>query len=121
MVILELQRYLDIWAHASETNASKIRKSLTRFGAPIDPIDQKDFFEEGMVLQIGIAPVRIDITTKIDGVKFEEAYPNRVEINIENLIVPVISREDLILNKKASGRPQDLVDVQMLQQPPEKK
>lgn len=112
---------LDIWVHASETNASKIRRSLTRFGAPVDQIDQKDFFEEGVVLQIGVAPVRIDITTKIDGVKFEEAYPNRVEINIENLIVPIISREDLILNKKASGRPQDLVDVQMLQQPPENK
>jgi hypothetical protein len=111
---------LDIWVHASEMNAPKIRKSLLKFGAPMNQIDPQDFFDEGMVLQIGTAPVRIDLTTKIDGVKFEEAYRNRDEIEIENLKVPIISRKDLIRNKKASGRPQDLVDIQMLEQTPEK-
>jgi hypothetical protein len=111
---------LYIWVHASEMNAPKIRKSLLKFGAAMNQIDPQDFFHEGAVLQIGTAPVRIDITTKIDGIKFEEAYRNRDEIDIENLKVPIISRKDLIRNKKASGRPQDLVDVQMLEQTPEK-
>ena len=111
---------LDIWVHASEMNAPKVRKSLLKFGAPMKQIDPQDFLHEGTVLQIGTAPVRIDITTKIDGITFEEAYRNRGEIDIENLKVPIISRKDLIRNKKASGRPQDLVDIQMLEQTPEK-
>ncbi len=111
---------LDIWVHASETNAPRIRNSLAKFGAPMNQIDQQEFLQEGIVLQIGIAPVRIDITTKIDGVSFNEAYPNRGEVQIENLNVPIISRADLIRNKEASGRPQDLVDAQMLKQPTKK-
>jgi len=106
---------IDIWVHASESNAPRIYHALTKFGAPTNQIDKQDFLKEGAVLQIGITPVRIDITTKVDGVQFEEAYPNRLEIEMEELRLPVISREDLIRNKTASGRPQDLVDVQMLQ------
>jgi nucleotidyltransferase AbiEii toxin of type IV toxin-antitoxin system len=108
---------LDLWIHASKNNAGRIRKALTNFGAPVDRISEQDFVKEGTVLQIGVAPVRIDITTKIDGVNFEEAYPNRVEIAVEGLNVPVISRQDLIRNKKASARPQDLVDIQLLEEP----
>lgn len=110
---------LDLWVHASETNAPRVRKALANFGAPVERIDDQDFLNEGVVLQIGVAPVRIDITTKIDGVQFQDAYPNRVEIEVEGLHVPVISRPDLIRNKKASGRPQDLVDVQLLEKPPQ--
>lgn len=112
---------LDIRVHASETNAPKIHQALVKFGAPLDQITREDFHREGTVLQIGIPPLRIEITTKVDGVKFEEAYPLRVELDIENLKLPIISREDLIRNKKASGRPQDLVDVEMLQQSPDKR
>lgn len=112
---------LDIWVHASETNAPKIYQALVKFGSPLDQITREDFLREGTVLQIGIPPVRIDITTKVDGVGFEEAYPHRMELDIENLKLPITSREDLIRNKKASGRPQDLVDVEMLQQSPDKR
>jgi hypothetical protein len=111
---------LDIWVRASETNAPRIRQALSRFGAPIDRLDPKDFSHEGTVLQIGVAPVRIDITTKVDGVAFEEAYAQRGTIDLEDLRIPIISRKDLIRNKKASGRPQDLVDAQMLEQSSDK-
>jgi hypothetical protein len=107
---------LDLWIHASKTNAAKIFRALEKFGAPLDQISIEDFQKEGTVLQIGIAPVRIDINTNIDGVRFEEAHPSRVELAIDGLTVPIISRDDLIKNKKASGRPQDLVDVQYLEQ-----
>jgi len=107
---------LDLWIHASKTNAAKTFRALKKFGAPLDQIRIEDLQKEGSVLQIGIAPVRIDINTKIDGVQFEEAYPSRVELTIDDLLIPVISRHDLIKNKKASARPQDLVDVQLLEQ-----
>ena len=66
------------------------------------------------MLQIGSGPRRIDILTRIDGVKFSEAYPRRVTVRLEGLDVPVISREDLIANKRATGRPQDLADIERL-------
>src|SRR5262245_45818697 len=64
---------LDIWVRASKSNAPRVSSALVKFGAPADKIDQQDFFNEGAVLQIGVEPVRIDITTKIDGISFEEA------------------------------------------------
>ena len=69
----------------------------------------------GVVFQIGVAPRRIDIVTAIEGVDFEEARRNRVEVEIEDLRIPVLSREDLVRNKKAAARPQDLADVSRLE------
>lgn len=105
---------IDIWVKAGEENAPRIMKALSRFGAPMSQIDSHDFLTEGAVFQIGIAPRRIDITTRIDGVRFEDAYPERMQVEIEGLRIPVISRRRLIENKEASGRPQDLVDAKTL-------
>jgi hypothetical protein len=66
------------------------------------------------VFQIGGGPLRIDIITSIDGVRFEDAYPRRLTAQIDGLQVPVISRDDLIANKRATGRTQDLEDVERL-------
>jgi predicted nucleotidyltransferase len=74
-----------------------------------------DFEIEGVVFQIGSAPVRIDIITRIAGLNFEEAMHNVNIMEIDGLQVPVISLEDLIKNKKASGRFQDLADVRVLE------
>ena len=73
-----------------------------------------DFAAEGAVFQIGVGPRRIDILTRIDGVTFQAAYARRSTIRLEGLDVPVISRQDLIANKRASGRTQDLADVERL-------
>lgn len=77
-------------------------------------ITRDDFKSEGIIFQIGIAPRRIDITTVIDGVRFIDAYPKRKIIKIGDIEVPVISQEDLIINKEATGRDKDLLDVKML-------
>jgi len=105
---------IDIWVEANEENSRKVLKSLIRFGAPMDKISQDDFKAKGLIFQIGVAPRRIDITTLIDRVDFETAYPNRKDIIIENITVPVISLEDLIKNKQSTGRDKDILDVKML-------
>jgi hypothetical protein len=65
--------------------------------------------------QFGVAPRQIDILTAIESVDFEEAWRNRVEVEIEDLSIPALSREDLVRNKKGAGRPQDLADVSRLE------
>lgn len=106
---------IDLWVKAGGQNAPRVFKALHRFGAPMSQVEVKDFETPGAVLQIGVAPRRIDITTKIDGVDFDDAFEARNEIEIDGLKIPILSRRHLIANKKASGRPQDLVDVQALE------
>jgi predicted nucleotidyltransferase len=106
---------LDLWIWANSENAVKVVKALKIFGAPMDDISEKDFEKEGIVFQIGVEPVRIDITTTIEGIHFEEAYPNMQNADINGMKVPLISIEDLIKNKKASGRLQDLADNERLE------
>jgi predicted nucleotidyltransferase len=83
--------------------------------APLNDISESDFSSEGIIFQIGNSPRRIDIITNISGVKFEQAYANRKAIFIEGIEVPVISLQDLIANKRASGRMQDLADIEKLE------
>lgn len=105
---------MDIWIWANPQNAPRVMKALGKFGAPIHQISVEDFSKEGVVYQIGNEPRRMDITTEIDGISFEEAVKNKLVIEIQGLPVPVISLNDLIRNKESSGRPQDLVDVKRL-------
>ena len=89
-------------------------RALRRFGAPLSDVSEADFSSEGIVFQIGNSPRRIDILTRISGVEFERAYANKKDVSIEGVAVPVISLEDLIANKRASGRTQDLADIEKL-------
>ena len=105
---------IDFYVWANPENAKKLISALDRFGAPIRDLSPKDLATEGVVYQIGVGPRRIDILTRIDGVTFQDAYPRRVTVQLEGLEVPVISRDDLIANKRASGRTQDLADLERL-------
>ena len=67
------------------------------------------------VFQIGVAPQRIDVLTSLDGIEFSDAWSARLEAGIGGLEVPVLSREHLIRNKRATGRPQDLADLDWLE------
>jgi len=107
---------IDLWVHCSEDNAARILRALSRFGAPLSDITVSDFTRSGMVVQIGIAPRRIDILTAIDGVEFAEAAQDRDQADIEGLIVPIISKRHLVQNKRAAGRPKDQADVASLEQ-----
>jgi hypothetical protein len=102
---------IDLWVDCSRDNASRVMAALARFGAPLHEIETRDFETPGIVFQIGIAPRRVDILTTIDAVEFEEAWPERKEVEVEGLKIPVISRHHLLQNKRATGRPRDQADA----------
>jgi len=102
---------IDLWVRPSDKNAEKVLRALAAFGAPMSEIRSDDLRLPDTVLQIGVAPRRIDILTTLDAVEFEDAWPNRTEVEVEGISIPVIGRRDLIRNKKAVGRAQDLADV----------
>ena len=85
------------------------------FGAPLAGVVEGDFAVAGAVLQIGVAPNRIDITTHIDGITFEVAWPNRLPSTFGDQPIWVIGRAELMKNKAAVARPQDLLDLAMLE------
>ena len=95
--------------------ATGLAALLVRFGAPLGDLTERDLVTPGTVFQIGIAPRRIDILTAIDGVEFDDAWNARHVTRFEGLEVPVLSRQHLVRNKKAAGRPQDLADVARLE------
>jgi predicted nucleotidyltransferase len=106
---------IDFFVWATPDNAANVMRALTKFGAPLHDISEADLSSEGTVFQIGNSPRRIDIITNISGVTFEQAHANRATIFIEGMEVPVISLNDLIANKRASARLQDLADVEKLE------
>ena len=106
---------LDIFISSDEANSRAVFQALAQFGAPMDGLRTADF-KDGSTFQIGLAPARIDLLQRIDGLSFDEAWRNRVQGVIEGEIpINVISRNDLIRNKLASGREQDMLDVKKLQ------
>jgi predicted nucleotidyltransferase len=105
-----------LWISNDTRNASAVFNSLKDFGAPLVDMTEADFAEEGYFYQMGVPPVRVDILMGISGVEFEEAWDRRKEVDFDGLTVPFISKEDLITTKRASGRPQDLIDVDVLSQ-----
>lgn len=105
---------LDVWISTDISNAKSVYKALKEFGAPLAELTEADFSEEGYFYQMGVPPMRVDILMGIPGIEFEEAWQKRVEIDFDGLLVTFISREDLITAKRASGRPQDLIDADTL-------
>jgi hypothetical protein len=89
---------------------------LREFGAPLTGLTAKDFAEEGYFFQMGVPPIRADVLMGIPGVQFEECWNRRVEADFDSLKVNFISKADLIAAKRASGRPQDLIDADLLSQ-----
>jgi predicted nucleotidyltransferase len=105
---------LDVWLELSEENAANVMKALVDFGFGDLDISKDDFLHEGMVIQLGYPPNRIDLINSPDGVNFAECYASRIEIDIDGLKVSIIDLENLKKNKKASGRLQDLADLEKL-------
>jgi hypothetical protein len=105
---------LDLWISTDAANAGAVYQALLEFGAPIEEMTEKDFTEEGYFFQMGVPPVRIDILMGIPGMGFDEAWIRRNEVDFDQLLVPFISRDDLIIVKRAAGRPQDIIDADLL-------
>lgn len=108
---------LDVLVRPTVTNAARLLRALTTFGAPVAAhhIRKNDFAREGNVYQIGLPPRRIDILTSISGVTFGQAYRSRLVVEVDGLQVPVLGRAMLLENKRASGRPKDRLDVAALE------
>lgn len=105
---------LDLFIRSDEENAKAVFKALAEFGAPLAGMSPADF-ADGSTFQIGQPPDRIDLLQRIDGVEFDEAWNNRIVGTIDgDTPASVISRDDLIRNKLASGREQDLLDIKVL-------
>lgn len=105
---------LDIFVRSDEENSEAVFRALAQYGAPLGGLTPPDFMD-GTTFQIGQPPARIDILQHIDGVTFDEAWENRIEGIIDGQIqAAVISRDDLIRNKLATGREQDILDVKKL-------
>ena len=105
---------LDVWVEASPENAPRVMSALRAFGAPLADVSDADFAKAGATLQIGVAPNRIDVATAIDGVTFADAWLNRIETRYGDERIWVIGRNDLVVNKRAAGRPLDLLDLELL-------
>ena len=105
---------LDLFIGAEKENSEAVFRALAQYGAPLASLSPTDF-RDGTIFQIGQPPARIDLLQHIDGVSFEEAWENRIEGLWDGEIrTAVISKEDLIRNKLASGREQDILDVKKL-------
>jgi len=106
---------LDVWIEPTADNAALVMTALRSFGAALESLDEPGLARPGAVFQIGVAPNRIDIVTAVDGVSFPDAWPARVTTSYGDQSIPVIGRAHLIANKRAAGRPQDLVDATLLE------
>ncbi len=106
---------LDIWVAVDEGNAQALLGALRDFGFGDLGLNVQDFLYPEIVVQLGYPPLRIDLLTSIDGVDFSEAHRRRLEVVLDDVSVPVISRDDLRCNKQATGRAQDLADLEALE------
>ena len=107
---------LDVLVHASAANAERVMQALRRFGFESLKLTVADFSKPDQVVQLGYPPGRIDILTSIDGVDWSQVNTGAVSGDYSGVPVRFISRDDLIRNKRATGRPQDAVDADKLQQ-----
>ena len=105
---------LDLFISVDETNAQAVFKALREFGAPLKDLTEQDFSEEGFFYQMGQPPLRVDILMSVDGITFDEAWTNREVVEVDGAEMVFISKADLIKGKKASGRKQDLLDLDSL-------
>ena len=108
---------LDLWLDASRDNAQRAWGALLNWGAPLDTlgITIEDLSRADVVIQLGLPPHRIDLLTSLTGLDtFENAWRDRIRVDLEGVTVDVLGREALVMNKRATGRRKDLTDLEAL-------
>ena len=105
---------LDVWVEPTPENAHRVIQALTLFGAPLDQVSEADFARPGLVFQVGLPPRRIDILTELTGLSYSDAWADRATHRVADLDVGFLGRRSLIVNKRATGRAQDLADLESL-------
>jgi len=106
---------IDFLLSIDNKNLEKLQKALQDFGAP--PVDLEKFKEKGYVIRMGNSPVQIDIINEADGIDIDDCIQRKETINIEGINIDIISKNDLIKNKTASGRSMDIADAEKLAVP----
>lgn len=106
---------LEVWVDPTAENACRLLEALEDFGFGALELQVEDFVEPDQVIQLGYPPLRIDLLTSVSGLSFDECYPDRQIVEIAEVDVPFIGLEDLKANKRASGRHQDLADLENLE------
>ena len=105
---------MDAWVEISAENTQRILKSLERFGFKPGVVDESLFLKPGNIVRFGFPPNRIEIINEISGVEFADCVTRKETADFDDVPVPVIALEDLIRNKRASGRHNDLADIEGL-------
>ena len=100
---------IDFWLERSEANADRMLAALAEFG--FDEFSRDDLLDPKAVLMLGRPPNRIDLLTWISGREFADCYGRRIHAHLGGVRIPLISLDDLLINKRASGRPKDLGDI----------
>ena len=103
---------LDVWIDPTPANAPRVIRALATFGAPTRDVTEADFAHPGVVFQVGVPPGRIDILTELTGLTFAEAWADRLRKPFGDVEVDFIGRAAFIRNKRATGRPKDLGDIE---------
>ncbi len=106
---------MDVWLAMNPDNAAKMVKALEQFGFGSLGLKAEDFLVPDQIIQLGYAPNRIDLLTTLAGVEFENCYASRVEVEIDEIKANFIDLDNLKRNKKATGRHQDLADLENLE------
>jgi hypothetical protein len=109
---------VDVWVGSDPDNAAKVFRALAAFGAPVAELEKTTFTEQNIFFQIGVAPVRIDLMTTVEGADFDSAWERREMRRVDELVAPFISKEDLISTKVAAGRKRDKLDLEALRRKP---
>ena len=105
---------MDVWIGISAENAEKIVSVLRSFGFDSAELTVELFLKENQIVRMGVPPLRIEVSTGIDGVTFEQCYKERITDMVDGITVNLINLLHLKINKKASGRAKNLNDLEHL-------
>lgn len=105
---------IDIWIRPEAGNANRVYQALKKFGAPVKEVTPEDFANSEMMYQIGLEPNRIDILMGVDGITFSSAWKNKKVSKYGDEKIYLLCLKDLMRSKRASKRPQDLLDLDKL-------
>jgi hypothetical protein len=105
---------MDVWVEMSPGNAANLLKALEQFGFGSLGLQAADFLVPDQIIQLGYPPNRIDLITTAPGVDFDDCYASRVQVVIDDVTVDFIDLDNLKKSKRATGRLQDLADLENL-------
>ncbi|HEX6750326.1 MAG TPA: nucleotidyltransferase [Longimicrobium sp.] len=102
---------LDVWIAVDPENAARTVEAIREFGFDTPQLSVGFFLEDRSMVRMGEPPLRIEVLTVVSGIEFDEAYSERESVILDGEEVSLISLRDLLRNKRASGRPKDLADL----------